>query len=429
VAAELQLATNGGVTPPQLTPPEDTDAGGWSRLGDAWYKVDIIDTASRLNINTADGATLAKLPAFQSSPEIAAAIIDWRDTDNDVSALKVGNGTVVMGAESETYQTASPPYNAKNAPFDTAEELLLLKGMTPQILYGGATPTTGNQPDTVVGVIGRSAPTRQAGGQGGSGTSGLPAVDTSASTMPLSEMITTYSRELNVASDGTKRVNIRTANAQALQDAGLSRQTANQIIQGRGNGGANLTSIADLMNIPGITRTIMQQIGDKISISDAQYRNGVVNINTAPAEVLATIPGVDQTIYNAVIQARQNGTMFTGLNDIFQLTQLNRQQLQKLVDYVCTKSSVYLLRVRVRIAGSQKVFAAQALVELTAAPAATATAGSSGTQTPASSNSTQVQTPTVLQWREVARSPGWSTWTTPPNYYSTSALGGTVGNR
>src|SRR5438270_464808 len=93
---------------------------------------------------------------------------------------------------------------------------------------------TGNQTGSVVGVI-----TRQAAGQGGN--NGLPAVDTSQSTMPLNEMITTYSRELNVASDGTKRVNIKTANAQALQQIGISSQMANQLIQGRGNGGASIT--------------------------------------------------------------------------------------------------------------------------------------------------------------------------------------------
>lgn len=434
VAAELQAATAGGVTPPQLTPPEDTDANGWSQLGDAWYKVDIIDTASRLNINTADGATLAKLPTLQNNLDLAAAIIDWRDTDDNPGTVRSG-GSVGQGAESDYYQSLRPPYNAKNAPFDTVDELLLVRGMTPQMLYGGATTDTTNQNGngTVVGVIQRGAKTRQTPGSGGQ-NSGQPAVDTSQSTTPLAELITTYSRELNVASDGTKRVNIRTANAQALQQTGMSRQLANSLVQARGNNGANITSISDLMNIPGFTRQVMQQIGDKLTVTDAQYRNGVVNINSAPAEVLATLPGVDQTIYNTVIQARQNGTVFTGLNDIFSLTQLSRTQIQALVNNVCTKSTTYLLRVRVRTAGSQKVYAAQALIELAAAQPqqSTGTTGTAaGTQQSQTTDTAtaQTQVPTILQWREVPRTPGWSGWTPPPNYYTSSTLGGTVGNR
>jgi len=143
----------------------------------------------------------------------------------------------------------------------------------------------------------------------------------------------------------------------------------------------------------------MKQIGDKISVTDDEYRNGVININTAPAEVLATIPNVDETIYNAIIEAREGGTVFAGLNDLFQLTALNRQQLQVLVDNVCTKSSVYLVRLKVRVAGSQEIRAYQALVEVQ--PQAQA---EGGTTTAAQAS--------IYQFREVGRNPGWSSWTT-----------------
>ncbi|HEX8949124.1 MAG TPA: helix-hairpin-helix domain-containing protein, partial [Dissulfurispiraceae bacterium] len=40
------------------------------------------------------------------------------------------------GAESDYYMSLPNPYKAKNADFDTLEELLLVKGVTPELLYG-----------------------------------------------------------------------------------------------------------------------------------------------------------------------------------------------------------------------------------------------------------------------------------------------------
>ena len=224
--------------------------------------------------------------------------------------------------------------------------------------------------------------------------------------MPLSELLTTYSRERNVAADGTRRLNVKTADAaQMVSQLGISQQLAQRLVQARGNNGQSLTSIAGLLDIPGFTRQIMQQIGDKITVTDDEYRAGVININTAPAEALAAIPNVDQTIYNAVIQAREGGTTFTGLNDLFQLTALNRQQLQALVDNVCTKSSVYLVRVKVRAVGATEVRAYQALVEVQPEPTAEQTTDGAAAETAA--------TPArMYQFREVGRDPGWRSWVT-----------------
>src|SRR5574337_577010 len=58
---------------------------------------------------------------------IVDSIQDWRDTDN----LRR-----VSGAEHDYYLSLPTPYRAKNANFETIDELLLVKGMTPEILYG-----------------------------------------------------------------------------------------------------------------------------------------------------------------------------------------------------------------------------------------------------------------------------------------------------
>jgi general secretion pathway protein K len=60
--------------------------------------------------------------------EIINAITDWVDENTDVS----GTG----GAESEYYLGLEKPYEAKNAPLDCIEELLMVKGVTSELFYG-----------------------------------------------------------------------------------------------------------------------------------------------------------------------------------------------------------------------------------------------------------------------------------------------------
>jgi len=63
---------------------------------------------------------------------LAAAIIDWIDSDDEVTRLpfiKHENS----GAESNYYSRLAPPYKCQNRPMRTTEELLLVKGLTPQV--------------------------------------------------------------------------------------------------------------------------------------------------------------------------------------------------------------------------------------------------------------------------------------------------------
>ena len=85
----------------------------------------ILDEGSKVNLNTADREALVKLPGM--TYEVADAIIDWRDANTTVSE---------SGAEDEYYQMLPQPYRAKNAPFETVEELLLVRGITPELLFG-----------------------------------------------------------------------------------------------------------------------------------------------------------------------------------------------------------------------------------------------------------------------------------------------------
>ncbi len=72
--------------------------------------------------------------AFQIEDETEAqgiidALIDWIDKDDQESDL---------GAESSYYQSLEKPYSCRNGPVRSIEELLLVKGITPALLFGTA---------------------------------------------------------------------------------------------------------------------------------------------------------------------------------------------------------------------------------------------------------------------------------------------------
>ena len=63
---------------------------------------------------------------------IVPAIIDWIDPDDQTTCLDFIQRQG-RGAESSFYQGLEPPYRCTNRPLETPEELLLIKGMTPEI--------------------------------------------------------------------------------------------------------------------------------------------------------------------------------------------------------------------------------------------------------------------------------------------------------
>src|SRR4051812_19085759 len=86
------------------------------------------EESGKLNINSATYDMLMKLPNM--TDDVANAIGDWKDGDSEVKG---------SGAETEYYMSLPTPYACKNAPFETVEELLLVRGVTPELLYGNGT--------------------------------------------------------------------------------------------------------------------------------------------------------------------------------------------------------------------------------------------------------------------------------------------------
>jgi type II secretory pathway component PulK len=111
---------------------DPTKGGGYfwclspNPLDDQNYNFGIVDESSKVNLNVASANSLLTLPGITS--EAADSIADWVDTDD--------NTTGSDGGESSYYEGLAEPYECKNASFDTVDELLLVKGITPTMLYG-----------------------------------------------------------------------------------------------------------------------------------------------------------------------------------------------------------------------------------------------------------------------------------------------------
>lgn len=97
------------------------------------YSFSIMDESGKVDLNKAPEVLLrAMFSHFVAEDEDADSIVDslldWRDAD-DLYRLN--------GAENDYYQSLPNPYEARNADFETIEELILVKGVTAGLLYGG----------------------------------------------------------------------------------------------------------------------------------------------------------------------------------------------------------------------------------------------------------------------------------------------------
>jgi type II secretory pathway component PulK len=187
------------------------------------YRFGVTDEAGKINLNgilaldkgKGDVAKQMLMALPGMTDEASDSIIDWLDSDDTPRSA---------GAESDYYGAQSPPYQAKNGPLDSLEELLLVKGVTPQLLFGNDLNRNG------VLDPGEDDGTGQAN-QG------------------WSAFLTVYSREPNVDSTGNPRVYLNDQDLNTLNNnlsgLGLSQDVVNFIMAARmyglqtaGSGGA-----------------------------------------------------------------------------------------------------------------------------------------------------------------------------------------------
>jgi len=244
----------------------------------------LTDEASKLNLNTATLEMLEALPGMTTA--LAAAIVDWRDTDAELTQ---------EGAESEYYLLLEPSYNCKDSRFETIEELRLVAGADWEILTGEDTNRNGIlDPNENDGEI------------------SLPYDNRNGILEPgILEYVTVYSREPNTDSEGEDRINIKEdledQLAQLLQET-FGEDRAEEIVEAAGFNVLSVESVLEYFISSQMTLDEFSQIADKLTVSGGSLSEGAVNVNTASAAVLACIPGIGDEYASQLTAYRQGKT-------------------------------------------------------------------------------------------------------------------------
>jgi general secretion pathway protein K len=133
----IELAVSNLLTASQVTWPADGTVQQF-QIANAQVQVAIYDEAGRIDLNFASADLLNNLletagVEADQRMSLVDAIMDWRDSD-DMRRLN--------GAEDDDYSAAGLPYGAKDAKFDTVDELGLVLGMRPEIVQAIQTVLT-----------------------------------------------------------------------------------------------------------------------------------------------------------------------------------------------------------------------------------------------------------------------------------------------
>lgn len=248
---------------------------------DTVYCFGIREEASRLSVNSAAYEMLLNLPAMTS--ELAASIIDWRDPDSEVSP---------GGAESEYYLLLADPYYCKNAPFESIEELLLVKDASRALLIGEDANRNGvldaNENDAA-----NSDPPDNHDGRLDRG---------------LFSFVTVYSSEANTDASGNARVNVNDRSSSALSQLLQNALPPSKFLQvmDRVRSGRPFSNILDFHFKTGLAAAEFAAIADRITTADQRVLTGLVNVNTAPREVLLCLPGLEESNVDALLAKRRS---------------------------------------------------------------------------------------------------------------------------
>jgi type II secretory pathway component PulK len=260
------------------------------------YSFGVVDEASKLNLNS----SIPKIPGLPQvaptymlmllpgrTPDLAASIVDWRSYNQ----ADPGQG----GAESSYYEQLPEPYYCKNSPFETLDELRLVKGATPEILYGVDVNHNGvvdeeetGQAPVLAGLNGQS----QCG---------------------ICKFLTVYSAQPNTSLRGRPRTYVGDNTAPTLAALAnlLSTNRSHPFAAGRVaaiiarlRGRPPALNVLDFYAKSGMTIDEFKSVADKLTTSRSQTLTGLINVNTAPREVLICLPGLTEGDVEQLIATR-----------------------------------------------------------------------------------------------------------------------------
>jgi DNA uptake protein ComE-like DNA-binding protein len=282
----------------------------------------VADESGRLDINTASTNELLRLPGMNTG--LASAIVDWRDPDSIP-----GPG----GAEADQYAAMNPPVLPRNGPFRTPRELLMVRGVSLRDFNGD-------------GSI--------------SGWANLLGVHASSSGRTAA---------------GEARINVKTADERTLTGIrGFTPEIARAIIAHRS--GNDYESLLDLLNVtatpgggpgvpagvtsggrPGsnvgrnnsggpriISEDVLHEVADLITVGDSDSTPGRININSAPAEVLACLEGIDLPLAQAIVGHRQSIGGFPHAFGLVRVPGMTLEKLRPIFPRISADSNTWRIR-------------------------------------------------------------------------------------
>ena len=214
----------------------------------------LVDEGGKLNLNNVSTNVFQYLPNITS--DFSDAIMDWRGTNGIVSLDYTSLG-----------------YVAKNAPFETVDELRLVYGATVDMLAGEDLNRNG--------VLDANEKDVNSNGELDSG---------------LFDYVTVYTREPNFHADGSSLTNVNTATRSQirslLQNAGVSTSYVDQLIAMNATSArpyAGLLGFALRCKNIGISSDSFALLQSSITTSTNLYFRNRVNVNTASSDVLTAM--------------------------------------------------------------------------------------------------------------------------------------------
>ncbi len=306
--------------------------------------------------------------------EIADAILDWIDDDSK---------TRDFGAEQIYYQDRDPSYQPRNGPLASLDELLMIRGVTPELLYG--LDTNRNF------VIDANETPRGA----------LAQLDNSLGQLDRgwSAYLTVHSLEGLVTPDGEKKIALNSSDLTQLHSdlvTALSQEAANFIVAyrqfgpaGQGSSGQTIDATSLDLDLKKTAKSSLDSpldlIGARVSFkkndnasaqlvespwdeSPSTYRQkflelldlttvvegdriaGRININQASRPVLLAIPGMTTTLADQILTRREpevDRSRSEQRHAIWLLAEqiLNLDQMKQMNAYLTTGGDVYRAQV------------------------------------------------------------------------------------
>ncbi|PHQ35624.1 type II secretion system minor pseudopilin [Rhodopirellula bahusiensis] len=351
---------------------------------------------------------------------IADAILDWIDEDTEPRE---------NGCEDEYYTSLATPYAAANGPIQTVEELLLVRGVTPQLLFGADSNRNGVLDSDeqqryaasieTPGVLGWASYLTVHGAEANKTMDGDFRVNINGDDLEVlyEELMTAIGDEVFASFIVAYRIGGQSsladsvasgASAEALAAQGIAAQDAanadsesegtvlpwsvdalaafdltggadiefNQVLDlidakvTQEQNGETVTYTSPLIGEPTLLAEFLPFLMDQLTTQDGDVLPGRINLNECPAELLMGVPLVDSDTMTAILEARSQdsgGTTSDRTHETWPLTEglVTVDQMRALLPLVTARGDVFRAQVIGFDSGSGLAARGEAIIDAT----------------------------------------------------------------